>query len=202
MNKSCPPLTKREQIVQAARKLFLESGYETTSMDALATEANVSKRTVYSYFANKEELFSAIMQTLCSESSCTHPSELHGDMPPEKALREFACNMVGLKQSPEENGVFRVVLAEGIKFPELGKAFWNNGPEPAKQILAAYLAKQVKLGVLKIDDTGIAAMQFIGMVKHPHSMPELFGFTEPASDEERQRALDQAISIFLKGTRV
>ena len=193
-------MTKREQIVQAARKLFLESGYETTSMDALATEATVSKRTVYSYFANKEELFSAIMQTLCGESSCTHPSELSDDMPPEKALREFARNMIGLKQSPEENDVFRVVLAEGIKFPELGKAFWNSGPESAKLILAAYLEGQVKRGVLDIEDPAIAAMQFIGMVKQPHSMPELFGFTDAVSDEERQRALDQAISIFLKGT--
>jgi hypothetical protein len=57
------------------------------------------------------------------------------------------------------------------------------------------------IGILRIDDPATAAMQFIGMVKYPHSMPELFGVGEPASDQARQRALDQAIAIFLEGTR-
>lgn len=187
--------------MQAARKLFLESGYETTSMDALAAEAGVSKRTVYSHFANKESLFGAIMTNLCSETGCTRPIELSPDLSPAEALKEFAQNLVGLEQTPEERDVFRVVLAEGIQFPELGDVFWNSGPEPTKQILTAYLTEQVKRGVLVIEDPGIAAMQFIGMVKWPHSMPELFGVTGATNDAERQRALDQAISIFLEGTR-
>ena len=45
---------------------------------------------------------------------------------------------------------------------------------------------------MTIEDPDIAAMQFIGMVKQPHCMPEMFGFANAASDEERQRALDQA----------
>jgi len=170
-------------------------------MDALAAEAGVSKRTVYSHFANKEALFGAIMTNLCSETGCTHPVSLSPDLTPEEALKEFARNMVGLVQTPEERDVFRVVLAEGIQFPELGEAFWNSGPEPAKQMLTTYLTEQIKRGVLNIKDPGIAAMQFIGMVKWPHSMPELFGVNGNASDAERQCALDQAISIFLKGTR-
>ena len=201
MTNSYLPLSKRDQIVNAARKLFLESGYETTSMDALAAEAGVSKRTVYSHFANKEALFGAIMTNLCNETGCTHPVSLSPDLTPEEALKDFARNMVGLVQTPEERDVFRVVLAEGIKFPALGEAFWNSGPEPAKQMLTAYLAEQIKRGVLNIKDPEIAAMQFIGMVKWPHSMPELFGVNGEASDAERQRALNQAISIFLKGTR-
>jgi len=201
MSKSCPPLSKRDQIVQAARKLFLEAGYETTSMDALAAEAGVSKRTVYSHFANKEALFGAIMVGLCTETGCTHPNTLSPDAPPEEALKAFARDMVGLEQTPEERDVFRVVLAEGIQFKELGEAFWSSGPEPAKQILSAYLTEQVKRGVLNIEDPMVAAMQFIGMVKWPHSMPELFGIDHGTSEEDRQRALDQAIAIFLKGTR-
>ncbi len=197
---ACTP-SKRDLIVEAAKKLFLEGGYGTTSMDALAAEAGVSKRTVYSHFDNKESLFGAVMVGLCSETGCTHPSILVSDTPPEQALREFASNMVGLVQAPEERDIFRVVLAESIQFPELGEAFWSYGPEPAKQLLTAYLSEQVKRGVLRIDDAATAAMQFIGMIKWPHCMPELFGVGTPASDEARQRALDQAISIFLEGTR-
>ena len=56
-----PKPSKRDLIVEAARKLFLEAGYGTTSMDALAAKAGVSKPTIYSYFANKEALFGAVM---------------------------------------------------------------------------------------------------------------------------------------------
>jgi len=188
--------------VEAARKLFLESGYGTTSMDALAAQAGVSKRTVYSHFENKAALFGAIMIDLCSETGCTHPDTLSMEEPPEQALKTFACNMIGLVQTPEERDIFRVVLAEGIQFPELGETFWNSGPRPAQQILTAYLTEQVKRGVLDIEDPSIAARQFIGMVKWPHAMPELFDVQAPASTEDRQKALDQAISIFLKGVRV
>lgn len=201
MNDTSPRRSKCDQIVEAACKLFLESGYETTSMDAIATEANVSKRTVYSYFENKEVLFGAIMKSMCDNTGCTHPDTLNPDLPLKEALKEFARNMVGLTQTPEQRDVFRVVLAEGIKFPELGKTFWDSGPELAKQILAAYLTEQISRGVLAIEDPEVAAMQFIGMVKWPHSMPELFGIKGNTTPADRQRALDQAISIFTEGTR-
>lgn len=196
-----PTPSKRDLIIEAARTLFLQSGYGTTSMDALAAKAGVSKRTVYSHFANKEALFGAVMADLCSETGCADPVALSADSPPEQALKEFAQNIIGLVMPPEERDVFRVVLAESIQFPELGEVFWGQGPEPTKQILTAYLTEQVKRGILCIDDPATAAMQFIGMIKWPHSMPELFGIGEPAADEDRRRALDQAISIFLEGTR-
>ncbi len=194
--------SKRDQIVRAARKLFLKSGYGTTSMDALAAEAGVSKRTLYSHFENKEALFGAIMVDLCNETGCTYPKTLAVDVPPEQVLQEFALTMVGLEQTPEDRDIFRVVLAEGIQFPELGKVFWDNGPEPARKMLAAYLAEQVKRGVFTVEDPDTAAAQFIGMVKWPHSMPELFGVDDAPNDAQRQRALTQAIAIFLKGISV
>ncbi len=192
-------LSKRDKIVLAARKLFLEAGYGTTSMDALAAEAGVSKRTLYSHFENKETLFAAIMVGLCNETGCSYPSTLSEEAPPEQVLTEFALTMVGLVQTPEDRDIFRVVLAEGIQFPELGKAFWGNGPEPARKLLASYFAKQVKCGVFAMEDPDTAAAQFIGMVKWPHSMPELFGAGDIVTDEQRHRALKQAIAIFLKG---
>lgn len=47
---------KQEQIIQAARKLFNKFGYKRVSMDEIAKEAGVTKKTVYSYFASKEDL--------------------------------------------------------------------------------------------------------------------------------------------------
>ena len=57
---------KRAQIIEAATKLFMKSGYGAVSMDAIAARANVSKRTVYGHFADKATLFIAIMDGYCA----------------------------------------------------------------------------------------------------------------------------------------
>lgn len=59
---------KRRQIVEGARKVFLDRGFDAASMGDIAKGAGVSKGTLYVYFKNKEELFGAIVQQEC----CTH----------------------------------------------------------------------------------------------------------------------------------
>jgi TetR/AcrR family transcriptional repressor of mexJK operon len=60
-------LAKRQAILDAAKTLFLTKGYANTSMDAVATQAGVSKLTVYSHFNDKETLFSAAVVAKCEE---------------------------------------------------------------------------------------------------------------------------------------
>ncbi len=67
-------LGKRASILEAAKRLFLEQGYQGVSMDQIATAAGVSKLTVYSHFGDKETLFSdAIAAKLrrCCPTSCS-----------------------------------------------------------------------------------------------------------------------------------
>lgn len=53
-------LARKEEIIRAAEKLFLENGFENTSVDDISREAKFTKRTIYQYFANKEDLFFAV----------------------------------------------------------------------------------------------------------------------------------------------
>ncbi|NQV83461.1 MAG: TetR/AcrR family transcriptional regulator [Rhodospirillales bacterium] len=193
--------SKRELIVAAARKLFLETGFGSTSMDAIAAEAGVSKRTVYSHFENKETLFAAIMGDMCRIISGTNPDEPIPDEKPELVLKTVGMHILRSVMEPEALDVFRVVLAENATFPELGKAFWNAGPEVMKDYLAEYLSELDRRGILSVPDADLAAFQFMGMIKWPYHIRLLFGAADIPSEEELEMALDQAVSIFVNGVK-
>ena len=101
-----PPMTpKQESIVEAAAKLFLQHGFGDVSMDAIAAEAQVSKRTVYSYYQNKETLFGDIMLLLCKEQGgqerCPLAQEdLITTLLPSEIIRETGAHVLRIISSP------------------------------------------------------------------------------------------------------
>ena len=193
--------SKRDQIVAAASKLFLESGYGAVSMDAIAAEAGVSKRTVYSHFQNKETLFGAIIGGMCETMGGPNATALAVDESPEEVLKAYGRQILKMVLNPEALAVFRVVLSESPQFPELSQLFCAAGPDPMCGFLSDYLAELDAAGVLAVGDPTVAANQFINMVKGPFFTNLVFGVGEPPSEAEAERTLDQAVSIFLGGVR-
>ncbi len=170
-------------------------------MDAIAAEAGVSKRTVYSHFQNKESLFAAIMGDMCRLIGGSKPDEPIPDEAPERVLKTLGLHILHSVLEPEALDVFRVVLAENATFPELGQAFWDAGPEVMKDTLAGYLAELDRRGVLTVPDVDLAAFQFMGMIEWPCHIRLLFGAGKPPTEAELGRALDQAVSTFVNGLR-
>ena len=193
--------TKRDLIVGAARKLFLGSGYGAVSMDAIAAEAGVSKRTVYSHFQNKETLFGAVIGDMCAAMGGPNGTDLAADRSPEEVLTAYGRQILKLVLDPVALSVFRVVLSESPQFPELSQMFCSAGPDPMCQFLSIYLAELNALDVLDIGDPDTAAKQFINMVKGPYFADLLFGVGSRPTQEDAERSLRQAVSIFLKGAR-
>lgn len=193
--------SKRELIVAAARKLFLDFGFGATSMDAIAAEAGVSKRTVYSHFENKESLFAAIMGNMCEIVGGTGPTQPMPDAPPEEGLKTIGRHILDSVLQPEATRVFRVVVAENATFPELGKAFWEAGPVMMMSYLSTYLAELDRRGALSVPDPDLAAFQFMGMIKWPYHIAMLFGAGAPPARKELERALDHAVTVFINGLK-
>ena len=81
---------KVDSVLTAARELFVETGYASTSVDAIAERAGVSKATIYAHFASKEVLFADSMMALCEEMGGTQPTAPHAGIPVEEGLRSFA----------------------------------------------------------------------------------------------------------------
>jgi AcrR family transcriptional regulator len=139
---------KDRQIVLSAREHFLRDGFAGASMDAIAGSAGVSVKTIYSHFANKDELFSQVMVAACTNHL------LSWELPPEEALaQQFTwfgeATQPGLMRagieylrhllSEEQLALYRVVTRDADRFPELGQHYQKNVARGRTGILIAYL---------------------------------------------------------------
>src|SRR5262249_42730278 len=112
---------KRRQIMDGARSIFLGHGFDAASMSDIARAAGVSKGTLYVYFENKEQLFSAIVQ-----EECLAHAEGAFDLDPndrdvETALVRLGRDFVEFLCRPEKASALRTVMAIAERMPEIGK---------------------------------------------------------------------------------
>ncbi|MBI3444828.1 MAG: TetR/AcrR family transcriptional regulator [Magnetospirillum sp.] len=158
------PSAKREAILDAAQGLFLDVGYAATSMDSVATLAGVSKATIYAHFDSKDQLFAAMMHRRCDASFAFVPPDDTSDA--ARTLTIIAERLLSLLISPEALALYRVVVAESARAPELAKAFYETGPIRAKEAIAAIVARlQLRGELLAIQDAMVITDQFIGMLR-------------------------------------
>src|SRR5579863_9095161 len=154
---------KREAILEAARKVFMEVGFGTTSMDTIAAEAKVSKQTVYNHFGSKEELFAAMVRYYVDQK-LTVFSEAAKSGKPEETLRTIAHQFLDHGAAEQRVAMYRILMAEAQRFPELGDIFYSAGPAVVRKYLADYLAEQHARGILRVDNPMLTAEQFFGML--------------------------------------
>ncbi len=175
---------KRQAITEAATQAFLSQGYAAVSMDAVAAEAGVSKRTVYNHFPSKRELFRAVVAQLYAGLLEAERGGLPADDPPGRALPRFARELLAHLRRPRVMGLLRLVVAEQQRFPELALDFHTEGKGPAIALLERYLAAQHQRGRLKVPDATVAAQQFLGGVKEGVFWPALLGLPVTRDDDQ------------------
>ncbi len=189
---------KADQLMQGARKVFMERGFEGASVDEIARAAGASKATLYSYFPDKRQLFTAVVEAGCRrQGGGMALSRLDPDEPIEVALRRIAGEFGAFVLSPGALEMFRTCIAEAGRFPELGRAFYEAGPARARCQLVALLDEAVARDELAIDDTGLAADQFAALAKARVFLATLLGKPIAADDPELARVADEAVRTFL-----
>jgi TetR/AcrR family transcriptional regulator, mexJK operon transcriptional repressor len=187
---------KAGRILAAAHTLFLQQGYGDTSMDAIARRAAVSKATLYSHFDSKAALFAALIVT-----ECRHLSDAIGrrelDEPDIRStLLAVAHDFNNLLCAGDGLTMFRIVVAEAPRFPELGRIFYESGPTVMIDRVAAILRRAADRGLLEVLDPRIAAIQFISLVRgelHLRCMLDLS--TNPG------HYIEASVDLFLAGYR-
>jgi len=193
-----PQSPKRLAIVEAAARLFLGSAYDAVSMDAIAETAEVSKRTVYSHFSNKETLFGAVMQMTCRRFNRMDPSCDVPSGPPKDVLKEIGVDLVTLITSPEGIALYRTVTAEAPRHPELAEVFYQNGPQAFCSALGHYFKEQTAKGSLEIHDPTRAAQQFWELVKAPFHTKLLLCLAEKPDPSAIRTSVEATVNDFLK----
>jgi TetR/AcrR family transcriptional regulator, regulator of autoinduction and epiphytic fitness len=174
---------KRTAIVTAATAAFLRHGYEAASMDAIAADAAVSKRTVYNHFPSKRDLFRAVTQRLYAGLLETDPLLASAGDAPAVALPRLARAILDHLRQPEVCGLLRLVIAEQQRIPELAAEFQNVGKGPAVGLVERYFVEAVARRQLCVPDPLLAAQQFLGAVKESLFWPALIGIATRADED-------------------
>lgn len=192
---------KREQVMGAAKTLFLDLGFTGTSMDAVAREAGVSKATVYAHFASKEDLFEAMIARGSAERF-SHLLDADLDrLDVEDALHQIAHDFMGVLSAPESMKTMRAVMSEVARLPDLAARFYRAGPGRVLAALTDYLSRAQARGALVMDDPRTAAEMFFGMIRGDFHMRRLLGLADHPEQAELTRLADAAVTLFLKAHR-
>nr|WP_116133176.1 TetR/AcrR family transcriptional regulator [Tropicimonas sp. IMCC34043] len=188
---------KFDQVVLGAREIFLQDGFEGASVDLIAKAAGVSKATLYSYFPDKRLLFMEVAKTECRRQATGGIDHIDPDLPPEIVLRDAAIRVTSFLMSDFGRAMFRVVVAETVRFPGLGREFWVNGPARARGVLIDYFRTAVARGSLEIEDIDLAADQFIELCKAGIFTRLMIGLDDTISQEECDRVMHGAVEMFM-----
>ncbi|HEX7370241.1 MAG TPA: TetR/AcrR family transcriptional regulator [Rhodanobacteraceae bacterium] len=190
-------LEKRAAILEAAKRLFPQNGFEGTSMDAVAAEAGVSKLTVYSHFGGKEALFVETVRCKCESLLPREMVEVDVATPVRDQLLGIARAFFCLMMSDEALGMHRTLMASSQQSPKLARLYWEAGPKQVQAALADMLQKEVAAQQLDIRDTHRAAGQFFALLKGEHHSRVLFGCGKPDSSEAEAH-LEATVDVFLR----
>ncbi|MGY2343187.1 TetR/AcrR family transcriptional regulator [Pseudomonas sp. SDO5532_S415] len=194
-------LAKRQAILDAAKTLFLTKGYANTSMDAVATQANVSKLTVYSHFNDKETLFSAAVVAKCEEQLPTLFFELPDGVAVKTVLLNIARGFHLLINSDESVNLHRLIMTLGSQDPKLSLIFFEAGPERMLHGMERLLSKVDQSGVLRIDKPRNAAEHFFCLLKGAANFRLLYGCGEPLTGEAAESHVREVVELFMRAYR-
>ena len=193
--------SKRRQIIDGARKVFMDLGFDGASMGEIARSAGVSKGTLYVYFADKNRLFEAIV-----EEETLQQGKVFFNFDPERdvttTLMDFGRAYVQMLCRPGGGSATRTVMAIAERMPDVGRRFYNNVVALTIARLADYLEIRTASGDLAIEDCELAATQFMQMCQASLFMPFLFQAAPAPSPERIAQVVDSATRIFLAGYRV
>ncbi|QWG17429.1 TetR/AcrR family transcriptional regulator [Bradyrhizobium sediminis] len=190
--------SKRRQIVDGARKVFLDLGFDGASMGEIARSAGVSKGTLYVYFADKSRLFEAIV-----EEESLAQGRIAFNFDPERdvttTLMDFGQAYIQLLCRPGGGSATRTVMAIAERMPEVGRRFYDNVVSLTIAKLAAYLEVHVTSGDLEIGDCQLAATQFMQLCQASLFMPFLFQAAPAPTAERIAEVVGSATRMFLAG---
>jgi TetR/AcrR family transcriptional repressor of mexJK operon len=161
---------KREAITEAATTLFLERGFQNTSMDEIAAAARVSKQTVYKQFSDKRQLLYDIVLGITGRAGqIAHTIETLFDeiIDVESGLTKLARRYAGAVLSPEVLQLRRLIISEATRFPDLAQAYFEQAPGRGLEAVAAGMQLLTERGLLGAEDAVVAANHFAYLVLGP-----------------------------------
>ncbi len=189
---------RREEIAAIADHIFLERGFTETTMQLIATRAGASKETLYRHFDNKEELFAEIVRRRSARITGRQDGELDWDGTSREVLGRLGLNLLDFITLADSLSFFRIMVAEAVRAPELGRIFYAQGPARVHRELASYLGRAMQRGELRCPDPELAAKLFLGAIVANHQILGLIApRLEPIKGKKMRAHVEEAVELFL-----
>jgi AcrR family transcriptional regulator len=192
---------KRRQILDGARKVFMDLGFDGASMGEIARAAGVSKGTLYVYFADKNRLFVAIV-----EQEMFEQGKVAFNFDPERdvatTLSDFGRAYIELICRPGGGSAIRTVMAIAERMPDVGRRYYEHVLEQTIHRLASYLETHVAARDVAIDDCELAASQYMMVCQASLFLPFIFQAAPPPSPERMAEVVESATRMFLAAYQV
>lgn len=190
---------KQTDILKAAGELFLQRGYDAVSMDDILEKVGGSKTTLYSYYGDKEGLFAATVQEMCRNKLAAFLAMNVEDRSPKEGLNALGRQFLLIVLDPHGQSMFRAMIAEAQRFPELAETFFAAGPERAIRVLRRNIENWQKQGLLRCGNAEVLAIQFLGAIMGNFHMKSLLGLSEPLTERQINAWVARGVELFLQG---
>lgn len=187
-----PTADVHSRLIQAALELFAAEGYRA-SVDRIAARAGVAKQTLYNHFASKEDLFGEIARLGAEQIAVS----LDHNVDVRECLLRFATSFQGKVLGDEGLAVYRSLVGEVPRLPELGRAFFSRGPARMSERLGAFLAAAMNRGALREDDPRFAAEMLMSMLSGIERTRRLLSPVPRTAEGDRARIV-ATVDLFLR----
>lgn len=188
---------RNEHLLAIATDNFIRHGYAATTLDRIAAEAGVAKRTIYARYPDKQALFFTVVQRLTS-ARLTEDLIADDDLPLRDALRQRAQRMIERGLSDRYLEVARLLMVELPHFPELGKTIWKSVEDQLGANLIAFFRRHQDRGDIREIDLALLAELFLFNIYSFTNRVALRQRDKPSS-AEIDAFVDTMVTVMLQG---
>lgn len=188
------------RLIEIATRMFLDLGFEATSIDRLAETAQVGKATLYARYADKGALFADVLQRRILEVYGPLEAEFGEPLDDEDlvdTLQRVGDRLVSLALSEESVTLGRIMAAQGPRFPRLAQLAITEGYGRQLALIEKILSRYAVDPRYRLDDVSLAAELFLSLVLGRATRAKIYGLTvEP---DQIQRRTQAAVHMFVRG---
>jgi AcrR family transcriptional regulator len=191
---------RAEELLDCALEMFLDNGYERTTMEGIAAAVGMAKRTIYTRYPDKPALFHAAVQRAVDRWSVpadTLQAVETADL--EETLIGVARLRLDRATNPDGVRLQRILNAEGYRFPDIHRLAYQQGTLPAVRFIADLLARHAATGVIDIGDPELLGTAFLSLVVGGPALGVLWGAV--LDDHTLDSRIQACVRLFLDGVR-
>ena len=187
-------------IREGALAMFLEHGYEGTSMNAIAAAAGTTKPTLYTRFPTKEAVFRSVLGWAVQRTDWPVPEPPAPDLDNlEVALTTIARTALSRALNPSMIKLEQIAITYAERFPDIARRTHGTGFWPRKQLVTDLLVRHAEAGEIVAEEPDVLAELFLGMASGGPSRLASFGIVHDPADQERH--VQSAVALFLRSLR-